>query len=110
VSKQSIFVNEELAYEYERSMELDEAQLTFLERMEQDMERGFRIHGELITSPDDKQKAIFVTMNLLRALQQDDQPKIAVSCAYLSTRLPHVVEVHARDQDERIVVEFVEEH
>jgi hypothetical protein len=43
-------------------------------------------------------------------LRQQDQRKIAVSCAYISRRLPHVIEVHARDQDDRIHIEFVEEH
>lgn len=106
----SLFVNEQLTFEYDRSTELDDQQLAFLDRMDQDMDRGFRIHGEMITEPDVKQKATFVTMNLLRALQQDDQAKIAISCAYLVTRLPHTVEVHARDQDDRIAIEFVEEH
>jgi hypothetical protein len=106
----SLFVNEQLAFECDRSMLLDEKQLEFLDRMDSDMERGFKIQGELITHPDKKQKATFVTMNLLNALRQEDNAKIAVACAYLSNRLPHVVEVHARDAGDRIDIEFVEEH
>jgi len=105
-----IFINDQLAYEYDRSIELDDKQLTFLDKMDQDMDRGVRIHGELITNPDEIQKATFVAMNLLKALRQQDQAKIAVSCAYLGRRLPNVVEVHARDQGDRIHIEFVEEH
>ena len=106
----SIIINDQPAFEYDRSKGLDEKQLEFLDRMDQDMQRGFKIHGEMIAEPDRKQKATFVAMNLLRALQQEDHAKIAVSCAYLSSRLPNVVEVHARDQDNRIEIEFVEAH
>ena len=106
----SFFINDQLAFEYDRSMELGDKQLEFLERMDRDMDRGFKIYGEMVAEPDSKQKATFVAMNMLKAMQQDDNSKIMASCAYLSSRLPHVVEVHARDQGSRINIEFVEEH
>lgn len=110
MKKLGIFINGQLAFEYDRSIELDDKQSAFLDKMDQDMRRGFRIHGELVSDPDVRQKATFVAMNLLKALRQQDDGKIAVSCAYISRRLPHVIEVHARDQDDRIQIEFVEEH
>lgn len=106
----SLFINDQLAFEYDKSTELDENQLEFLGKMDSDMDRGFKINEEMVVAPDTKQKASFVAMNLLRALQQEDNVKIAVYCAYLSNRLPHVVEVQARDQDSRISIEFTEEH
>ena len=106
----NLFINEQLTFEYDRSTPLEEAQLSFLDKMDADMDRGFKIHGELISEPDTKQKATFVAMNLLRALQQDDDGKIAVACAYIGNRLPHVIEVRASDQGDRIHIEFVEEH
>jgi hypothetical protein len=110
MNKLTVFINDQLAFEYDRSTELENKQLEFLERMDRDMDRGFKIYGEMIAEPDSKQKATFVAMNLLKALQQEDNAKIRVSCAYLSNRLPNVVEVHARDQGGRIDIEFVEEH
>ena len=106
----SIFVNDQLSFECDRSRVLDEKQLEFLERMDSDMDRGLKIHGELIAEPDTKQKATFVAMNLLNALKQEDHARIAVACAYLGHRLPRVVEVHARDAVDRIDIEFIEEH
>jgi hypothetical protein len=106
----SFFINDQLTFEYDRSKVLADEQIEFLDKMDRDMGRGFKIHGELIREPDAKQKATFVTMNLLRALQQEDHARIRVSCAWLSSRLPHVVEVHARDQGKRIDIEFIEEH
>ena len=93
----SIYVNDQLSLECDRSKVLDEERLAFLERMDSDMGRGLKIHGELIAEPDKKQKATFVAMNLLNALKQEDHARIAVACANLGHRLPHVVEVHARD-------------
>jgi hypothetical protein len=106
----NLFINDELAFEYDRSTELDDRQLDFLDRMDKDMDQSFKIHGELIAEPDIKQKATFVSMNLLKALRQEDNARVMVAGAYLATRLPHVVELHARDQDECIVIEFVEQH
>lgn len=104
----SVLINEQLAFEYERSTVFEDKQLEYLDRMDADMDRGLKIHGELITEPDRKEKATFVAMNLLKVLQQEDHARIRVSCAYLSSRLPHVVEVPAKDQGNRIDIEFVE--
>jgi hypothetical protein len=106
----NFIINDQLAFEYDRSTVLDDKQLAFIEQMDRDMDRGIRMYGELITEPDSKQKASFVAMNLLKGLQQEDNARIGVSCAYLSSRLPYVVEVHARDLDGRVNIEFIEEH
>ena len=110
MSNLSIFINHQLAFEYDRSTVLDDRQEEFIRRMERDMDPGIRIYGELIVEPDSKQKAIFVAMNLLKGLQQEDSARIAVSCAYLCAHLPHVAEVQAMDQDGRVNIEFIEEH
>jgi hypothetical protein len=106
----SVFINEQLVYEYDRSTVLDDKQQAFLDQMDIDMGRGFRVSGEQILEPDRKQRATFVAMNLVRALKQDDDAKIAVSCAYLSNRLSNTIEVHAMDQGKRINIEFIEDH
>lgn len=108
MSHLGIYINDQLTYEYDRSTEIDDKQQEFLNKMDGDMDRGFRIYGEMISEPNSKQKATFIAMNLLKALQQEDHAKMAVSCAYLSTRLPDVDEVHARDKDDRIIIEFIE--
>ena len=106
----NIIINDQLAFEYDRTTVLDDKQLAFIKQMDRDMDHGIRMYGELIAQPDSKQKASFVVMNLLKGLQQGDNIRIEVSCAYLSSRLPHVVEVHAKDLDGRVNIEFIEEH
>lgn len=48
-------------------------------------------------------------MNLIKALQQNNDAVIAVSCAYLITRHPALNEVHANDHKDAISIELVNE-
>ncbi len=56
----NLFVNDELTFECDCTQELGEEQLVFLDRMDSDMARGIKIHGETISEPDSKQKATCV--------------------------------------------------
>jgi hypothetical protein len=109
MKKLTVFVNDQVVYEYDRERTFDDRQLEFLDKMDSDMARGIKIQGELITRPDSKQRATFVAMNLVKALQQENEAKIAVSCAYLSQRQPQLIEVHANDHEQKVKIELVEE-
>ena len=103
-----IFINEENIFDYDKAIELEQNQLSFFDKMDSDMNRGVKIQGELINSPDAKQRATFVVMNLLKALRQENEMVISASCAYLSQRMPALTEVHANDDGAGIKVEFLE--
>lgn len=105
----TVFINEQPVYEHDKTTELTDAQVEFLDRMDHDMGRGVKIHGELISEPNIQQRANFVAMNLIRALLQEDNAKIIASCTYLGNRLPKITEVHARDQDGRVSIELIEQ-
>jgi len=80
----------------------------FLDNMDADMERGIKIQGERITSPDKQQRARFVVMNLIKALQQENNAIISASCAYLINRHPTLLEVHANDHEGSVKIEFID--
>ena len=105
----SIYVNGQVVFEYDREMTLVDEQMVFLDKMDSDMDRGIKIQGEALKNPDGRQKATFVAMNLIRALQQVNEAAMSVSCAYLVSRLPGLVEVHANDEDGKVTIELVEE-
>lgn len=109
MKKLSVFVNEHVVFEYDRDITFEEQQLTFIDKMENDMARGIKIRGELITYPDSQQCATFIVMNLIKALQQENGASIAASCAYLVNRHPTLVEVHANDHEDSINIEFIDE-
>lgn len=108
MSKMTIFINEQPVYEYDKTLLLNDQQLAFLDRMDQDMDRGLKIHAELISAPDTRQRATFVAMNLIKALLKEEDAKIQVSCAYLASRLPELSEVHARDQGGKVTIDLIE--
>lgn len=110
MNKLTVFINDEVAHECDREMVLEPEQLQFLDKMDSDMDRGMKIQGELISSPDDKQRATFVAMNLIKGLQQDNDAAKTSSCAYLVSRLPGLVEVRASDHENTIKIDLVEEH
>lgn len=105
----TVFVNDQPVFEYDRNSELDESRLNFLDKMDADMSHGVKIQGESIAGPSDRQRALFVAMNLIKGLQQENQAVIQASCAYLVNRMPVLVEVHANDQDGKVTIDFVEE-
>jgi len=109
MNKLAVFINNEIVFEYDRDLTLKDQQLAFLDRMDADMERGIKIKGELLVNPDSQQRATFVAMNLIKALQQDNEALISASCAYLVNRYPALSEVHANDHDNAVKIELIEE-
>ena len=104
----TIFINDESVFEYECGQSLEDKQLAFLDKMDSDMGRGIKIQGELIANPDHEQRAKFIAMNLIKALQQDNEAVIASSCAYLVNRRPELTEIRANDGDRTVVIDLVD--
>lgn len=104
----TLFVNDNAVHECDCDTSLSDEQHSFLDRMDTDMGRGIKIQGQLIPEPDGRQRAQFVALNLVRAFKQENDAGVSVSCAYLCDRLPALREVHVRDHDDGLKVEFVE--
>ena len=100
------YINNEVVYECDSDIALEQQQLDFLDQMDRDMDKGIKIHGELIKSPDLEQRTTFVVMNFIKALQQDNDAVISASCAYLVNRDPALQEIHANDDANKINIEL----
>jgi len=109
MKKVILFVNDEAVFDFDKEMTLDENQLSFLGRMDSDMDKGIKIQGELITEPNTEQRAVFISMNLIKALQQENDAAVSSSSAYLMNRLPALNEIRVNDHGSRVNVEFIEE-
>ena len=109
MDKLAVFINNEIVFEFKRDLTFEDQQLAFLDKMDSDMESGVKIHGELLINPAARQRATFVAMNLIKALQQGNDAVISASCAYLVNRNPALIEVHANDHDNAIKIELIEE-
>jgi len=109
MKKLTFYINGDVVFEYDRDITFEPEKLDFLDKMDKDMEKGIKIRGEFTIHPDLQQRTNFVVMNLIKALQQDNNAVIAASCAYLINRHPALFEVHANDLDGAIGIELVNE-
>jgi hypothetical protein len=104
----SVFINDQLVYEYDKDKSFDDRQQAFLDKMDSDMNRGLKIQGELITTPDSQQRAKFVAMILIKALQQEKDAIISASCAYLVNRQPSLIEIRVNDHENTVNIELIQ--
>ncbi len=81
--------------EYDRATELAPAQLQYLQRLDQKMDAGIEVAGLHIQHPDGLQRAQFIALQLLQAVQDGNEAQAAVTCAYLANRIPELKQVRA---------------
>jgi hypothetical protein len=92
-------INGESKIEYDRSQVLPDNQLSYLDKMDQQMDSGIPQGQGNIFAPQIEQKAQFVANQLINAIQQDDEQLIAATMAYLAIRLPDLQQVVAEEKD-----------
>jgi len=73
------------------------------------MDKGIKVHGQLLVDPDSEQRATFAVMNLTKALQQENEAVVSASCAYLVNSHPALIEVHANDDVDKVKIELINE-
>jgi hypothetical protein len=81
--------------EYLRTTPLQDAQRQYLERLDARMDGGIELGGGRIGSPNALQRAQFIAMQLLQAVQDGNEAVAAASCAYLADRIPDLKQVRA---------------
>jgi len=81
--------------EYRRDVPLTPVQQQFLERMDGEMDGGVQVGEQQIHQPDETQRAQFVALQLVQALLDSDEQRIAASCAYLAVRMPELKQLKA---------------
>ena len=91
--KLTVVLNGQAVVEYDRNKPLPEQQHAYLDKMDQEMDKGLQIGAENIARPDLKQKAQFVALQLFQGLSSNNDAVIAASCAYLANRLPDLQQV-----------------
>ena len=106
-SKLVVVLNGQATIEYDRNRRLPGKQRQFLDLMDQDMDKGFDLNGEKVTTPDSVQRAKFVAMQLIQALLENNDAMIAATCAYLATRLPDLKQVKADEDGEQVMMDLI---
>ncbi|HHH43839.1 MAG TPA: hypothetical protein ENK49_06860 [Gammaproteobacteria bacterium] len=103
----TILVDQQPQLEFDRTRGLSDHQLAGLERMDAQMDAGIQAGDRWLEQPDRLQRAQFVAVQLVAALQQGDDALAAASCAYLATRLPDLQQVKAVRVDGGFSLELV---
>lgn len=103
----AVLINGIAQLEYDRDMELTDYQLTYLGKMDEKMDEGIEIDGELIELPELNQKVQFVTANLLSAIKADNEGMTSALCTYLATRLPDLKQIKVVDEGEEMTINMV---
>jgi hypothetical protein len=75
--------------------------------MDLDMDEGFEIEGEQISSPDTMQRAKYVAMSMIMALQAGNEDMAKTMCAYLAHRLPDLKQVRAIDNGTEVEMDLL---
>lgn len=100
----AVLINGIAQLEYDRDMDLTDYQLTYLGKMDQKMDEGIEIDGELIELPELNQKVQFVTANLLSAIKADNEGMTSALCTYLATRLPDLKQIKVIEDGEEMTI------
>ena len=91
---------------YDRSAGVPGRRRQFLAQMDRDMDEGIRLGGQAIVNPDTRQRARYVAMQLLHALETGNQHLAETLCAWLATQLPELQALHAVEADDTVTVDF----
>ena len=77
-NKLRVSLNHVDVIEYDRNRRLPGHQRQFLDKMDADMAQGFELAGEFIPAPDAMQRAKFVAMQLIMAVQNQEEAQALV--------------------------------
>lgn len=102
-----VILNTNKVLEYNRHIPLSTNQLRDLEVLDQKLENSLKLdypqnHG---SSPQDK--ATYAANMLISALLNEDEPRIALTCAFLATRYSELKQIKASSQADQIAIELI---
>ena len=107
MNKLTVIYNDVPQLEYDRSQQLQDHQLLYLDKMDQKMDQGISLDGQEISSPDINQRSRFVAANLAHAIKTDHEAQMASLCSYLAIRMPDIQQLSIRDHaDGTIEIDF----
>lgn len=103
----AVLLNGVAQLEYDRSRELPDHQLLYLDKMDEKMDLGIQLGETGVENPDINQRAQFVAANLVHAIKGDNEPVAASLCSYLAIRLPDLKQVKITENGNEVSIELV---
>jgi len=91
-----MLLNDELALEFDREVELPDYQQSYLTEMDLWMDIGIQVGEDTIKSPGMLERSQHVTHTMVDALIKDNTDDANAMCAYLATRIPDLAQVNCK--------------
>ena len=102
-----VLLNGASQLQYDRRKPLAKHQQKFLKKMDVELQQGVTINDQEFPRPDMQQKAQFVAMNLIQAVQNGEEQKAAALCTYLAVYLPDLKQVKADQNQNGMLIDLV---
>lgn len=93
--------------EYRHGTVLAEQQIAYLDQLDQRMDGGIELGGRRIESPDILQRAQYVSLQMLQAVEAGNESVAAATCTYLANRLPDLKQVRAITRGGQLTFDLV---
>ena len=106
-TKLCVEINGKDIFQYEKSARLPGKQRQILDNIDRSLDHGIEINGNTINEPDKIQRAQYVAMNLLYALEANNERVISSSCGYLVTRLPNLSLIKVMENENEVTMNQV---
>ncbi len=103
----TIYRDGTLVHEFDKRSALERMQFSYVQRMDTDMDKGVRLHGEFILSPSQVQRNQFVISQLLDVLDINDSRSIVMLCRYLARHLPELDSINVVEDGDEYQVDLV---
>lgn len=103
----AVVINDVVHLEYDRRKSLPEQQRQFLEKMDQELTSQIVMGDKVINNPDLQERAQFVAINLVNALNTSNEGVAAAMCTYLAERIPDLKQVKVTEQNGQVVIDLV---
>ena len=107
MKKLVVVINDESQVEYDRSRELPEHQMNYLNVMDQKMDEGIPHGAGHLFAPDIQQKAQFISDQLVAAVKAGNEQLAAATLSWLAIRLPDLQQVVANDHDGETTIKLI---
>jgi hypothetical protein len=103
----AVVLNGESQVEYDRDKPLPPPHQQFLDRMDQQMDAGITLGDAVIAQPNELERAQFVALLLIEAIDASDERGAAAMLAYLANRIPGMRQLRADKHGDDVTIDFV---
>ena len=102
-----VVINGETVLSFDDATRFPGHQRQFMDTMDLDMDEGIQLEGYFIEKPDEIERAKYVAMNLILAVQAKNDEMTKAMCAYLVKRQPDLKQVRAIENGDSVEMDLM---